>query len=245
MKIVLIIITMVVAAISSISNAFAAQEFEYIPGNKINAKISANNVNRIEFGKIGIAQVIGDETKYKIVTDNRAQNIFLLPRLQDLDSLELSLVSFSGDVADLVLKPDEDIEGQIIRISTNSNNKSPSIKLQEVTKMMKSMMLDKEDKYYVTRVKRKIENSNIQGNSTIKSSISELSIEQDRIYQFGKIIGARLIVTNKKGKSAVCLSEADFSNLFDSCLAVTLEKPVLFPKGKGFVWIVTEEEKDN
>lgn len=248
-KLVLIITTILITVTASITvsitNAFAVQEFEHVPGQKIRAKISANNPNRIEFGKIGIAQVIGDETKYKIVTDHKAQNIFLLPKLEGLDSLELALVSSSGEVADLVLKPDEDIEGQIIRISSNYNNKLSSTKVQEVTKMMTSMILDKKDKYYVTKVKRKISNGNMSRNATLEHGIAQLSIEQDRIYQFSKIIGARLVVTNKKGKTAVRLNEVDFSNLFDSCLAVTLEKPVLSPKAKGFVWIVTEVEKDN
>lgn len=65
-------IILIIAMILTSNAALAAQEFEYIAGNKIKAKISASNVNRIEFGKIGIAQIIGDKSKYKIIADSKA-----------------------------------------------------------------------------------------------------------------------------------------------------------------------------
>ena len=274
-QIMLKIIAMVVITLTIFISrtTFAAQDFQYIPGSKIKAKISSSNINRIEFGKIGIAQIIGDESKYKIIADNKAQNIFLLPKVSANQTLELALVNFSGDVADLLLKV-EDIEGQVVRISTNnfynnstfssssynssnsssgscphsssdsftnhlscnlSNNSvhsSITTQEQEIAKMMRSMISGKEDKYYVTRVKRKIDRLRSIG----------LLIEQDRIYRYDKLIGARLVVTNKKSRKPVYLRESGFSNLFDFCLATTIEKTALPPKAKGFVWIVAREQ---
>ncbi|WP_341757481.1 type-F conjugative transfer system secretin TraK [Candidatus Tisiphia endosymbiont of Ditula angustiorana] len=240
-------IILIIAMILTSNAALAAQEFEYIAGNKIKAKISASNVNRIEFGKIGIAQIIGDESKYKIIADSKAQNIFLLPKIPVAQTLELALVNFSGNVADLILKV-EDMEGQIIKISMDSfynkpsngflnnsavNNKcSVNTQEQEIAGMIRNMIADKEGKYYVTQVKRKIDRLCNIG----------LSIEQDRIYRFGKLIGARLVVINRKAQDLVHLKEADFSNLFDFCLATTIDKTILLPKAKGFVWIVAKEQ---
>lgn len=241
-------ITLMIVMILTSSVVLAAQEFEYIPGNKIKSKISASNVNRIEFGKIAIAQIIGDESKYKIIADDKAQNIFLLPKVLAPETFELALVNSSGNVADLILKV-EDIEGQIIKISMdNFYNKSSNIfasslnnkwlvqsQEQEIARMIRSMILDKEDKYYVIRVKRKINRLQNIG----------LSIEQDRIYHFGKFIGARLNITNKNSKKLIHLKEAYFNNLFDFCLATTIERTILPPKAKGFVWIVTKEQDDD
>lgn len=244
LKIIVVIVLMLIG-----NKALAVQDFEYIPGNKIKATISNSNLNRIEFGKIGIAEVIGDETKYKIITDSKAQNIFLLPKIPAHQTLELAVVNFSGNVADLALKV-ADIEGQVIRISMdrfyknssdslsgNLSNNAPYssitvLKEQEIAKMMRSMISDKEDKYYVTRVKRKIDLLRSMG----------LIVEQDRIYRFGQLIGARLKVTNKKAGKAVYLKESDFSGLFDFCLATTIEKTALPPRGNGFVWIVAREQ---
>jgi hypothetical protein len=66
------------------------------------------------------------------------------------------------------------------------------------------MVLDKEDKYYVIRVKRKINRLQNIG----------LSVEQDRIYRFGKLIGARLNITNKNSKKLIHLNEAYFKIIF-------------------------------
>lgn len=268
------IIIMIVLMLTA-SEALAVQDFEYIPGNKIRATISSGNLNRIEFGKIGIAEIIGDESKYKIITDNKAQNIFLLPKIPAPQTLELALVNFSGNVADLLLKV-TDIEGQVIRISMdsfhkfykNAPNRPNSISSnlpsniqpsnihknlsnlsvsslstnplyssittdeQEIAQMMRSMIRDKESKYYVIRVKRAIDRLYSMG----------LIVGQDRIYRFGKLIGARLKVTNKKLDKAVYLKESDFSGLFDFCLATTIEKTVLPPRGNGLVWIVAREQ---
>jgi hypothetical protein len=120
-------------------------------------------------------------------------------------------------VSDLILKV-EDIEGQIIKISMdNFYNKSSNIcslslenkwlvqsQEQEIARMIRSMVLDKEDKYYVIRVKRKINRLKNIG----------LSVEQDRIYRFGKLIGARLNITNKNSKKLIHLNEAYFKIIF-------------------------------
>jgi|GEM_PF-3402263 len=235
---IIVIITICFASNLSL----AAQDFEYIAGNKIKAYISSSKLNRIEFGKAGTGQIIGDDSKYKIITDNRAQNIFLLPKVPANQTLELALVSFSGNVADLVLET-RDVEGQVIRISDsvagNRNNQHWQLAVtaqeqaqnQEIIQMIRSMIADREDKYYLIQVKRKIDHLKAMG----------LSIEQDRIYRFGKLIGARLKVSNRKSKEAVYLKESDFSNIFDSPLATCIEKRLLPPKTRGFVWIVTKE----
>ncbi|WP_425360541.1 hypothetical protein [Candidatus Tisiphia endosymbiont of Ceraclea dissimilis] len=171
-----------------------------------------------------------------------------MPKVLAPEIFELALVNSSGNVADLILKA-EDIEGQIIKISMdNFYNKSSNIfssslnnkwlvqsQEQEIARMIRNMLLDKEDKYYVMRVKRKINRLQNIG----------LSIEQDRIYRFGKLIGARLNVTNKKSKKLIHLKEAYFNNLFNFCLATTIEKTILPPKAKGFVWIVAKEQDDD
>ncbi len=233
-------IILIIAAILASKAALAAQDFEYAPGKKIKAAVSASNLNRIEFGNQGIAQVIGDDSKYKIIADDKAQNIFLIPKVAANQTLELAIVNFSGNVADLSLAVKE-IEGQVIRIGRDKPASSPSTprqlvrataQEQEVAQMIKSMIAGKEGKYYVTTVKRKIDCLNNKG----------LAIEQDRLYRFGKLIGARLRVTNRKAGTLAHLAEEDFSQLFESCLAVSIERKKLPPKAKSLVWIVAKEQ---
>ena len=44
---------------------------------------------------------------------------------------------------------------------------------------------------------------------------------------------------------ALIIITAYFNNLFDFCLATTIEKTILSPKAKGFVWVVAKEQDDD
>ena len=107
-------IILMISMILTGSLALAAQDFEYIPGNKIKAQISTNNLNRIEFGKIGIAQIIGDESKYKIIADSKAQNIFPLIFIMVFIFICIFLWSFLRFLVFLgFLNPDKFFESQL------------------------------------------------------------------------------------------------------------------------------------
>jgi len=216
--------------------ALALQELDYTQGSKIRARISRKELNRIEFGKTGIFEVIGDDGKYKLLADKKASTVFLMPNLPAGEVLELALINNFGQIADLALFV-EDIEGQTIRINTNKSNNSLNQLDPEVTLMLRNMIAERRGKYYVTDVKRKIESLKVLNAQGIR-------LEQDKVYQFGSLIGARLKVTNSNSKKAIELNESDFEGLFDSGLATSIGTKVLKPKKTGFIWIVSKGEKE-
>jgi len=212
--------------------AMAMQELDFMQGSKIRARIARKELNRIEFGKTGTLEVIGDDSKYKLLADKKASTVFLMPNLPAGEVLELAVINNFGQIADLALSI-EDIEGQTIRIITDKVTGIIPKDDQEAALMLRNMIADRRGKYYVVDVKRKIESLKARGAQGIK-------IEQDKVYQFGNLIGARLKVTNLSSKKAVELKESDFEGLFDLSFATSIDSKVLLPKKTGFVWIVSK-----
>ena len=113
----------------------------YILGeDKIRADISSKVINRIEFDSDGISEIIGDEDKYQFSSDMRGMNFFLRSNNQAKEPIELSVISNSGQVADLVLTPRNNIDGQIIKIKSYGakSDYRRNIK-QEARKMLEAM----------------------------------------------------------------------------------------------------------
>ena len=196
---------------------------------KIKASISSSFTNRIYFDRHGITDVIGDDSQYQIVTDRKATNLFLVPKIPVGKTIELSIINAIGEVADLVLQI-KDIEGQVITISNELPSSHKQQESQAIIQMLQSMMQGYEEGYYVTNVKRTFNNHG-------------LKIKQDKVYRFGTLIGARLVTINKSGRKPHELQELDFGQLFKSVIAVSLEKKTLPPRGKGLVWIIAKEEQ--
>ena len=200
-----------------------AQEFTY-SGEKIKAEIS-NAKNRISMN-VAITQIVGDESQYNIILDKKNKNIFLTPKVEIGESLELSIIDLSGHVVDLELTV-KAIESQIIKI--NPRNIVAQNTDTEPLQMMRAMLSNKGDKYFVTEMQRKL------------GTINGLDILQIKSYKYGQWVGAELLVTNSL-KKPVILTESDFSSLFAS-VAINIQKLLLSPKAKARVIIITVEPK--
>lgn len=201
-----------------------AQEFIYT-GEKIKAEIS-DTKNRISFGNTSIAQIVGDESQYNIILDKKNKNIFLTPKVEIGESLELSIIDLSGHVVDLELTV-KAIESQLIKI--NPRNIVAQNTDTEPLQMMRAMLSNKGDKYFVTEMQRNL------------GTINGLDILQIKSYKYGQWVGAELLVTNSL-KKPVILTESDFSSLFAS-VAINIQKLLLSPKAKARVIIITVEPK--
>lgn len=200
-----------------------AQEFTY-SGEKIKTEIS-NAKNRISMN-LAIAQIVGDESQYNIILDKKNKNIFLTPKVEIGESLELSLIDLSGHVVDLELTV-KAIESQLIKI--NPRNIVAQNTDTEPLQMMRAMLSNKGDKYFVTEMQRNL------------GTINGLDILQIKSYKYGQWVGAELLVTNSL-KKPVILTESDFSSLFAS-VAINIQKLLLSPKAKARVIIITVEPK--
>lgn len=220
-------------------NVYAYQEYR-ISDDKIRAIISSNKINRIEFDAHGIAQVIGDDSRYQFISDDRGMNIFLKTGGQEEGNIELSLISQSGVVADLVLTPKDNIEGQVIRIKSIPNNNAVNSSFSlEVKSLLRAMIRDEAGKYYVRSAKNIID-LNKTGNPR-----TGLKIMQDRIYRYKDLIGTRLIVSNKNSKQSLILNKTDFEQVFESTVAVHIASPNLLPLSKTYVWLISKEARND
>lgn len=220
-------------------NVYAYQEY-CISDDKIRAIISSNKINRIEFDVHGIAQVIGDDSRYQFISDDRGMNIFLKTGGQEEGNIELSLISQSGVVADLVLTPKDNIEGQVIRIKSIPNNNALNNSFSlEVKNLLRTMIRDEAGKYYVRSAKNIID-LNKTGNPR-----TGLKIIQDRIYRYKDLIGTRLIVSNKNSKQSLILNKTDFEQVFESTVAVHIASPNLLPLSKTYVWLISKEARND
>lgn len=206
------------------------------PQAKLTGVIAQGVANRIEFGLLGFREIIGDDSKYTFITDQNHKNIFLTPKVPAGEHITLSLVNAAGEIVDLNLSVQK-TEGQVIRIDkkvadqdyfTHSHDR-------EVTSMIRAMQRDRDNKgkYYV---KEEIRN--------IPHNIEGLSLAQNRTYKYGDLVGSRIVVTNLN-KSIRELRLHDFKNLFEDSLAISIQKKVLRPKEKGFVYVLAREKSDD
>lgn len=217
--------------------AEGGQQYNYqnnytILQDRLKAKISGNSANRLQFGIMPIVQIVGDENKYKVVTDSRGTNIFIIAKVPNGEIIELSLINGAGLATDLELEV-ADIKGQVIIINNSAVIRGDDQEQQEITAMLTSMINDCRDKYYVTVIKRQVTKLENKG----------LKIEQDRIYRFGNLTGARLNVTNLAKRQSRELIAAEFNSLFDGVVLTAMQQNTLLAKGKGIVWLIIKESK--
>src|SRR5271170_5254135 len=82
-------------------SAYASTEFKYSGDKKIETVIAANELNRI--GVVGgeIIEVIGDENKYALYWSGDWRNLFIKPKVEVGEIIELSLIMPQGGVQDI------------------------------------------------------------------------------------------------------------------------------------------------
>ena len=81
--------------------AYASTEFTYSGDKKIETVIAANELNRI--GVVGgeIIEVIGDENKYALYWSGDWRNLFIKPKVEVGEIIELSLIMPQGGAQDI------------------------------------------------------------------------------------------------------------------------------------------------
>lgn len=208
-----------------------AEEFYYREGEKIKADIAADIANRISLGRMPIATIAGDESKYNVVVDNKARHIFLTPKVNIGEIIEISIIDIASHVVDLQLTARE-IESQIIKINKKeaSEKEIAKIEEEEIIKMMKSMLAGKHEKYYVKEVNRDLP----------LMAAGKVSVKQTRFYGYGNLSGAVLLVKNNS-KENYELRDSDFMNLFQNIVSMNIQKRVLKPKSSTKIFIISQE----
>jgi hypothetical protein len=220
--------------------AYASTEFKYSVDKKIETVIAVNELNRIGVTGSEIIEVIGDENKYALYWSGDWRNLFVKPKVEVGETIELSLIMPGGQVQDIRFTVG-DTAAQTIFINLASELKS-SLPAKGVTKlankqlkseiaaMMRAMIESEKGKYYVTNVKRPLTQS------------KHRLITQNVSYRYRDLSGAVLSVKNLTSKP-LDLLEPDFSNLFKNTLAINLESCVIKPQATIRVFIITREAR--
>ena len=219
-------------------NTFAASVLEFMHNSKsaIRAKISETAPTRINFGGYQITEVIGDENKYKIITDSNGLNVFITPKVASGSVIPITLIAGSNKVQDLLLEvsAQEQLPRSIV-IASDSSHKGENLSDKSEVELLLRAMLDcdhTQDKYYITTVKRKL---------TIPS-LPKLSIVQDKTWRFKKLTGASLVITNKD-KVTARLQGKHIKSLFEGAKLTVIENNLLVKGASTKAFIVTEEEE--
>src|ERR1700677_619864 len=139
--------------------AAAALEFTHSPRSAIRAKISETAPTRINFGGYQITEVIGDENKYKIITDSNGLNVFITPKVVGGSIIPMTLIAGSNKVQDLLLEvSNEEKLPRSVIIASDSSKGGRNLPDESETELLLKAMLDDEnphDKYYITQPKQK------------------------------------------------------------------------------------------
>ena len=226
--------------ITFVCSVCASTEFQYSGDKKIETIIAANELNRI--GVVGgeIIEVIGDENKYALYWSGDFRHLFIKPKVEVGETIELSLIMPQGGAQDIRFTVGDTFAQTIFinlcseiksSLSGNGVTKLANNRLKsEIAAMMRAMIENEKGKYYVTSVKR-----------TLKQSKQRL-ITQHLSYRYRALSGGVLSVKNLTAKS-VDLLESDFSNLFKNTVAINLESCVLKPQATIRVFIITRENE--
>jgi hypothetical protein len=218
----------------------ASTEFKYSGNKKIETVIAANELNRIFVSGGEVIEVVGDENKYALYWSGDFRNLFIKPKIEVGETIELSLIIPQGGAQDVRFTVG-DCGAQTIFINLgNKYNTSlpesgitarinPQLK-SEIARMMRAMINGDgcSCRYYVQELKR-----------TIKKS-KTVQIRQETSYRYRNLSGAVLSIKNLTAKPSN-LRESDFSNLFKNTVAINFESNVIKPGGTIRAFIVTKE----
>ncbi|WPY01953.1 TraK superfamily protein (plasmid) [Candidatus Trichorickettsia mobilis] len=216
----------------------ASTEFKYSGSKKIETVIAANELNRIFISGGEVIEVIGDENKYSLYWSGDFRNLFIKPKIEVGETIELSLIIPQGGAQDIRFTVGDtaaqtifiNVGGEITSSLPGSGvtpSTNPQLK-SEIALMMRAMIENEKGKYYVTGVKRTLQQT------------KERLITQHLSYRYRYLSGGCLSVKNLTAKP-LNLLEADFSNLFKNTVAINFESNVIKPQGTIRIFIVTKE----
>ena len=222
------------------SSLVHAIELANNPKESLKVKISSLSPTRIGFGGYSIAEVIGDEKKYKIIADSAGQNVFITPKAEVGTIIPITIITSNNFVQDLLLEVmSNEPMPQSILITIHSNMQDKKAKLHNSTidkeaasLMLKAMINDsnRDGKYYVTTSSRKLSSP----------SLASLKILQDKTYHFGDLIGVSLVITNK-GKEPVHITEEMLSKMFKGTSLVTISDNFLSKGASTKAFVITKK----
>lgn len=202
---------------------------------KIEAVVGANVANRIEVKDEDLLEVTGDESKYQLKWNKNHRSIYLLPKAEVGEVIELSLMLASGEVQDLRLTIGDVLARTIVlKRKDGAVKKFYGVKeQQEMASLLRVMINDRnsENKYWVKAEKIKLMASKTQQMTQIKE------------YKYGKLKGQVIEIENK-GKEPLIVREEEIKTIIPDAELMRFSKRIIAPKEKARLFVVSKEEEN-
>lgn len=207
-----------------------AQKYQAIPDGCLTAKVSKAGLNRISNWPYQIVQVTGDDSTFRLKSDEDGKNIYLMPLKGIGDRIEISIKNNAGFVQDLELEV-SNIKGQSIAIDSNKViSVSQKLRQQNLAQMLQAMRANEVSKFYVQNTKKELDN------------IDNLSVVQTKIYKWQDLVGGVFnVVNNTREEQEVNLSE--FTRRFDNVLTSFMTSEKLGPRQTGYIFVIQKTKE--
>lgn len=218
--------------IFTVAIIFAAYAPVSLAGKLITAPISKGGINRISAFPYHIKEIIGDKSKYELLSSDDGSNIFIIPKVKLGDKLELAVITSNGAIHDLLLTAGKDSVPAIHLNSSTPNysrhlSQNKANEQSQILKMISHMSANHLNSYYVQNTNRNIANN------------LGLKLKQIKTWRFGKLVGAIIDVHNLS-RSTKLLKENDFKSLFQRTKAISITGSNILPsQASSQVLIVT------
>ncbi len=224
-------LTSSVAIILLCSASFAlAQKYQAVPDGRLAARLSKSGLNRISNWPYQIVQVTGDDSTFRLKSDEDGKNIYLMPLRPVGDKIEISIKNNAGFVQDLELEVAA-IKGQSIAIDSNGiHNVNKTLRQQTLRQMLQAMRSFAVDKFYVQNTNRALDN------------IDSLAVVQTKLYKWQDLVGGVFEVTNNT-KLEQSINVAGFIKRFDHVLTSFVTSESLAPKQSGHIFVIQKTKE--
>lgn len=210
----LILIMGVVVGFTNFTKAFG-DIYDVKENKKISVTISKSGINRISNPPYKIKQIVGDDSKYTIKSDDDGSNIYILPQNKLVDSFEITIKNNIGQIFDLELKPVLG-KSKIIILRNQDLALSKEKKQEDIAHMLSAMKELVTDKFYVQDIKKRF------------FKIGKLRAEQIKLYRWQDLKGGVFVIRNK-GKQSASIEFLEFINQFENVEAYFINKHDLAP----------------
>lgn len=204
---------------------------------RVEASIARDYLNRIATSNDRITQVFGDEASYVIQVDENKGQIFIKPsEVNGLKPISLTLITETGEVQDITLKPtDRGATTVILKSSKKTESAEPvkpvaSAQFVEMTLPVQDKMI-KAMKLLISR-----QFPELSGCSDYsRKEIDGLSITYKKSYQVGSYKGHEYEIRN----TTETLFDADEKRLYqEGDLALSMGQKVLKPDAVTTLWVI-------
>ena len=219
-------ITSSVAIVLLCSASFAlAQKYQAAPDGRLTAKVSKSGLNRISNWPYQIVQVTGDDSTFRLKSDEDGKNIYLMPLGGVGDKIEISIKNNAGFVQDLELEVSA-IKGQSIAIDSNKViNSARKLQQQTLRQMLRAMRSFTVGKFYVQNTKKALD------------SIDNLTVVQTKLYKWQDLVGGVFVITNNT-KLEQSVNVAQFIKRFDHVLTSFVTSESLASNQTGHIFVI-------